>query len=157
MAITMGRCRPVGCGCYSGFWIRVMNCSLGSSLVNSPMTQWMTNPEQSVSPRTHMLNAPAIITVGCSDGQFRCRRNRRPAALATNYLMKSCAGPHVALVCPALAPISRQTAVRRYTRLVRAAATAYQTAESVPHSAYHWDGRKGRFFERWYFKVSEVF
>ena len=28
------------------------------------------------------------------------------------------------------------------------------TSLVVPHSAYHFDGRNGRFFEGWYFKVA---
>ena len=44
-------------------------------------------------------------------------------------------------------------AVRRCTTCAALAQSAGQL-RSTPHSGYHYDGRRSRFFEGWYFKAS---
>ena len=54
---------------------------------------------------------------------------------------------------PPLVVRARGHAVRRCTTCAALAQSAGQL-RSTPHSGYHYDGRRSRFFEGWYFKAS---
>ena len=80
--------------------------------------------------------------------------------LQMNIILPSTACPLCAwmsaIYCIQMPPLvvrARSHGVRRCTTCAALAQSAGQL-RSTPHSGYHYDGRRSRFFEGWYFKAS---
>ena len=92
--------------------------------------------DMSATYTSHFRSSPVHTHARCSHVKFatsltpRLRRPRSRLAVVSNFATK------VAVACTAAVKPS-----------------AHETDVSTPHSGYHYNGAKRRFFEGWYFKV----